>query len=408
LSEEINKPTPDPQPPTPDVRGEADARLMLRALDLAARGVGQVSPSPLVGCVIAQDGWEIVGEGYYLAERVKHAETLALEYAGAHAKGATAYVSLEPHAHHGRTPPCTNALIRAGIARVVSPVEDPNPLVSGRGFAHLREAGVEVCVGALAREAERLNEKYFHFQRARRPFVHLKLAASLDGRIATRTNDSRWITGGESRARVQLLRHEYDAILVGAGTATADDPRLTDRSNLPRHRPLVRVVLDDKLQLAPESRLARTAREAPVVVFTSCDADRARAAALESLGVEIVRLPGDSRDPRAVLANLGGRAVQSVLVEGGATVAGRLVDAGLVNKVTFFIAPLVIGGRDAPAAIGGVGAARLADALRLTDVEITRRGDDAEITGYPRQSSAAGDAKVTPRRSAGDERGETT
>jgi diaminohydroxyphosphoribosylaminopyrimidine deaminase/5-amino-6-(5-phosphoribosylamino)uracil reductase len=384
-----------------------DARLMLRALELAACGVGQVSPSPLVGCVIARGG-EVVGEGYYLAERIKHAETLALEHAGDRAKGATAYVSLEPHAHHGRTPPCTDALVSAGIARVVSPVEDPNPLVAGRGFAHLREAGVDVSVGVLARDAERLNEKYFLFQRTRRPFVHLKLAASLDGRIATRTNDSRWITGEESRARVQLLRHEYDAILVGAGTATADDPMLTDRSNLQRHRPLVRVVLDDKLRLAPESRLARTTSDAPVIVFTSGDAESSRAAALGGLGVEVVRLPGDPRDLRAVLMNLGERAVQSVLVEGGANVAGRLVDAGLVDKVTFFIAPLVIGGRDAPAAIGGAGAERLADALRLTDVEITRRGDDVEITGYPRRASEAGDAEAATLPSADDERGEAT
>src|ERR671938_575165 len=196
---------------------------MRRALALAARGMGQVSPGPLVGCVLA----------------------------GAHARGATAYVSLEPHAHQGRTPPCTTALIEAGVRRVVAATEDPNPLVSGRGFAHLRAAGVEVSTGLLAAEAARLNEKYFHAMRHARPFVHLKLATSLDGRIATRTGDARWITGAEARARVHRLRHEYDAILVGAGTALADDPLLTDRSGLSRRRPPVRVVLDTSLRLLP-------------------------------------------------------------------------------------------------------------------------------------------------------------
>jgi diaminohydroxyphosphoribosylaminopyrimidine deaminase/5-amino-6-(5-phosphoribosylamino)uracil reductase len=356
---------------------------MHRALELGARGVGQVSPSPLVGCVIAREDGEIVGEGFYLYDQIRHAETIALEQAGARARGATAYVSLEPHAHHGRTPPCTDALIRAGIRRVVAPCEDPNPLVAGRGFAHLREAGVEVTTGVLAREAERLNEKYFHFQRARRPFIHLKLAVSLDGRIATRDGDSRWITGAQSRERVHELRHEYDAILVGAGTVSADDPLLTDRSNLPRRRPLVRIVLDDGLILSPASQLARTAREVPVIVFASEDADANKASALEDCGVEVVSQKSGARAPRGVLANLYERALQSVLIEGGATVAGTFLDARLVDKLSFFVAPIVIGGRYARPAIGGDGAARLADALRLRDIEITRRGEDVEITGYP-------------------------
>ncbi|MGI8566115.1 MAG: bifunctional diaminohydroxyphosphoribosylaminopyrimidine deaminase/5-amino-6-(5-phosphoribosylamino)uracil reductase RibD, partial [Pyrinomonadaceae bacterium] len=195
-----------------------DERMMRRALELAALGSGQVSPSPLVGCVIVDKDSEVVGEGFYRYEGVKHAETLALEQAGERARGTTAYVSLEPHSHTGRTPPCTLALIEAGVRRVVAPIEDPNPLVSGRGFTHLRDAGLEVSVGLMAREATQLNEKYIHFMCHRRPFVHLKLACSLDGRIATRTGDARWITGEESRRRVHELRHEYDAILVGAGT----------------------------------------------------------------------------------------------------------------------------------------------------------------------------------------------
>jgi diaminohydroxyphosphoribosylaminopyrimidine deaminase/5-amino-6-(5-phosphoribosylamino)uracil reductase len=356
---------------------------MRRALELAARGVGRVSPSPLVGCVIARDGGEVVGEGFYLYEGVKHAETLALEQAGERARGATAYVSLEPHAHQGRTPPCTIALIRAGVGRVVAPIEDPNPLVSGRGFAHLREAGLEVEVGLLAAEAARLNEKYIHAMRRARPFVHLKLACSLDGRIATRTGDARWITNEQSRARVHRLRHEYDAILVGSGTAAADDPLLTDRSGLARHRPLTRILLDDELRLSPNSRLAHTAREIPLIIFTSGTADERAAATLRECGAEIVREPRGARDLPAVLEELHRRSLQSVLVEGGARVAGMFLDAGLVDKVSFFIAPLVIGGSDAKAAVMGAGATLIADATRLRDVRITQHGSDVEITGYP-------------------------
>ncbi|HEY0098777.1 MAG TPA: bifunctional diaminohydroxyphosphoribosylaminopyrimidine deaminase/5-amino-6-(5-phosphoribosylamino)uracil reductase RibD, partial [Pyrinomonadaceae bacterium] len=338
-----------------------DGHLMRRALELAARGAGQVSPSPLVGCVVARDDGEVVGEGFYLYERVKHAETLALEQAGARARGATAYVSLEPHAHQGRTPPCTVALIKAGIRRVVAPIEDPNPLVSGRGFTHLREAGIEVEVGLHADEALRLNEKYIHAHAHARPFVHLKLACSLDGRIATRTGDARWITNEASRARVHRLRHEYDAILIGSRTATADDPLLTDRSLLPRHRPLARILLDDNLRLSPDSQLARTAGESPVIIFTSGTADESAAATLKARGVEIVRAPRGARDLAWVLENLHARSLQSVLVEGGATVAGMFLDARLVAKVSFFIAPLIIGGSDSRAAVAGTGANHVAD-----------------------------------------------
>jgi len=357
--------------------------MIQRALDLAARGCGQVSTSPLVGCVIVSpDNGEVIGEGFYLYERVKHAETLALEQAGSRAAGATAYVSLEPHAHTGRTPPCTTALINAGIRRVVAPIEDPNPLVSGRGFAHLRDAGIEVDQGLMADEATRLNEKYIHFMRHRRPFVHLKLACSLDGRIATRTGDARWITGEESRRRVHEMRHEYDAILIGAGTAATDNPLLTDRSELPRHRPLVRVVLDEQLHLSPQSRLARTAHTAPVVVFTSAEADARNVAALEATGVEVVRDADGGRRLDQVLDELCRRSLQSVLVEGGARVAGAFLDAGLVDKASFFIAPIIIGGRDTKMSIGGDGAASIADAVKLRDTEIKQHGRDVEITGY--------------------------
>jgi diaminohydroxyphosphoribosylaminopyrimidine deaminase/5-amino-6-(5-phosphoribosylamino)uracil reductase len=362
--------------------------MMRRALELAQLGAGQVSPSPLVGCVVVAANGSVVGEGVFLYRGVKHAETLALEQAGERARGATAYVSLEPHAHHGRTPPCTEALIKAGITRVVAPIEDPNPLVCGKGFKHLRDAGIEVGVGLFAHEAARLNEKYIHFIKEGRPFVHLKLAASLDGRIATRAGDSRWITGEEARARVHELRHACDAILVGAGTALADDPLLTDRSGRERHRPLVRVVLDSELRLSPASKLAQTARDVPVIIYASGRADAAREAALTSCGVEVVRQQDNGRDLQELMKELARRSIQSVLVEGGAAVAGALLDAKLVDKISFFIAPLIIGGCDAPAAIGGIGAERIRDAVNLRDLEITPRGRDLEITGYPNSNNA--------------------
>ena len=332
---------------------------MARALELARKGAGQVSPGPLVGCVIVSPGGEIVGEGYYLFAELKHAETLALAQALDKARGGTAYVSLEPHAHHGRTPPCTDALIAAGIKRVVAPIEDLNPKVSGKGFAHLRASGIEVQTGLLAEEATRINEAYLHFMRTGLPFVHLKLAMSLDGKIATRTGDSRWVSGPESLVRTHELRHENDAIMIGAGTAAVDDPLLTDRSGLPRRRALVRVVVGDRSRLSPDSQLARTASD----------------------GAPLLVLGGD---PESILKELAKRSLQSVLIEGGARMAGEFVDAGLVNKVTFFIAPKIVGGVAALSAIGGSGVEKMADALDLEGVEVVQRGKDLEITGYPR------------------------
>jgi diaminohydroxyphosphoribosylaminopyrimidine deaminase/5-amino-6-(5-phosphoribosylamino)uracil reductase len=362
---------------------EFDTEMMRHALQLANQGQALVSPGPLVGCVIASPEGQVVGEGFYVYEKLKHAETYALEQAGERAKGAIAYVSLEPHAHHGRTAPCTDALIKAGVARVVAPIEDPNPKVSGKGFAHLRSAGLEVSVGLLSREAEKLNEKYLHFMRTGRPFVHLKLASSLDGKIATRTGDSRWITGAESRAQVHELRHEYDAILIGAGTARADDPLLTDRSQKERRRPLVRVVLDEKLELSVESKLVQSADESPLMIFAGNSVSSTRNDAMPR-GVEVVRDAANGRDLAMVLDELGKREIQSLLVEGGANVAGKFLDAGLVDKVSFFIAPKIIGGRDAPGTIGGLGVEKLAEGIELQDVKVTQRGQDIEFTGYPR------------------------
>jgi diaminohydroxyphosphoribosylaminopyrimidine deaminase/5-amino-6-(5-phosphoribosylamino)uracil reductase len=327
---------------------------------------------------------QIVGEGFYVYDEVKHAETIALEQAGEAARNATAYISLEPHAHQGRTAPCTDALIKAGAKRVVAPIEDPNPKVSGRGFAHLREAGLEVCTGLLVDEATRLNEAYIQSMRTGRPFVHLKMAVSLDGKVATATGDSRWITGEAARTRAHEMRHQYDAIMVGGRTVRIDDPLLTDRSGKLRRRPLVRVVIEQYLRTPPESQLAQTTESAPVIIFACGDADSDALDALRDRGVQVVA-QGSALDLASVLDDLGKRSLQSVLVEGGPSLAALLLEAGLVDKVTFFVAPTIIGGQDAPSAIAGAGAEKIPEAVRLEDIEVRQHGDDVEITGYPRK-----------------------
>lgn len=352
------------------------------ALLESTKGIGLTSPNPLVGCVIDSSKGELLGQGFYTYEGVTHAEVIALEQAGEHAKGGTAYVSLEPHSHHGRTAPCTEALINAGIKRVVCPIEDPNPLVSGRGFEVLRQAGVEVVTGILADEATRLNEKFICWHREQRPFVHLKMAMSLDGRISLGSSVSTALSGEEGRSFVQNLRHEYDAILVGGNTAFTDNPSLTDRSGKPRRRPFVRVVLDNSLRLPVNSILATTAIDTPTVLFTN-SSDAAKISELTDLGVEIVKTENNGRDLAFVLNELKERELQSVLVEGGAEIAGSFIDAGLVDKVTFLVAPIVVGGSEAPIAVGGKGISSIEEAFRLQNVTTKEHGGDIEITGYP-------------------------
>jgi diaminohydroxyphosphoribosylaminopyrimidine deaminase/5-amino-6-(5-phosphoribosylamino)uracil reductase len=360
-----------------------DIAMTKRALELARKGIGMVSPNPLVGCVIVSSEGNVVGEGTYFYDSIAHAEAIALEQAGECARGGTAYVSLEPHSHFGRTPPCTEALIQAGVKRVVAPIEDPNPLVSGKGFEQLREAGIEVVSGICAEEAARVNEKFTVWHRLKRPFVHLKLAMSLDGRISLNNSVSTALSGEAARRRVQELRHEHDTILVGGNTAFIDDPSLTDRSGLPRRRPLVRVILDNRLRIRLDSKLVTTAREAPTIVVTTpgnCTKG------LSDLGVEVVELPDGGRDLNAVLNMLAERDLQSILVEGGTEVAGSFSDAKLVDKVTFIVAPIIVGGDRAPNAIGGNGAGRIEDAITLEHVTVEQLEKDIEITGYPKGS----------------------
>lgn len=363
-------------------QNEIDIEFTSHAIDLARRGVGLVSPNPLVGCSLVSASGEVIGEGWYVKNDVTHAEVIALKHAGMKAVGGTAYVSLEPHDHHGKTPPCTEALINAGIKRVVCPIEDPNPLVSGRGFERLRDAGIEVATGLLADDAAKLNEKFICWHKKKRPFVHLKLAMSLDGRISLRNSVSTALSGDAARRRVQEIRHEHDAILVGSNTAVTDNPSLTDRSGLPRRRPLARIVLDNRLRLPLDSTLATTTDDAPTIVFTNC-IDPEKVARLTDRGVEVVPIEGGARNLQGVIDELVRRDIQSVLIEGGTEVAGAAIDARLVDKITFIVSPLIIGGKEAPVAIGGGGAATLTDAFRLKDIEIIRHGEDTEITGYP-------------------------
>ncbi len=363
---------------------EFDYEMTRRALELASLGAGSVSPGPLVGCVIVDEDHDIVGEGTYIYNNVTHAEVIALEKAGTRARGGTAYVSLEPHAHRGRTEPCTTALIDAGIQRVVAPMEDPNPLVCGAGFEELREAGIQVSKGILKESAMRLNESFILWHTESRPFVHLKLAMSIDGRISQGVGVATSISGEIAANRVQDIRHGKDAILIGGNTALIDDPELSDRSGKRRRRKLVRIILDNRLQIRLDSKLVKTAGEFPTLVFSD-SRQKEKIESLEKLGVEVENV--DAHNLSMVLDVLYKRDIQSLLVEGGTEVAGSFVDARLVDKVTFMMAPILIGGSDAPVAIGGKGIQNIDEALNLTSISVQPLGADLEITGYPEGKS---------------------
>jgi len=314
-------------------------------MELAEKGAGLASPGAMVGAVIVKDGG-VIGEGFYTYDGLRHAEVIALDQAGKGAKGATVYTSLEPCSHQGRTGPCAKALIEAGVRRVVTAMQDPNPDVSGGGLAMLREAGIQVDCGILEEEARRLNEAFIMYKTRRRPFGILKIAMTLDGKIATRTGESRWITSEESRAMVQQLRHRADAVVTGSGTIIRDNPRLTDRTSMPRRRPLLRVILD---------RRGRVTNFPDAIIFR------------DSLA--------------AVSADLYKREIQSFLLECGPDLAFNAVRAGIIDKMIIFVAPKILGGRETPA-IGGEGIEKLSKAIRLEDWIVTRSGPDLVLTAY--------------------------
>jgi diaminohydroxyphosphoribosylaminopyrimidine deaminase / 5-amino-6-(5-phosphoribosylamino)uracil reductase len=346
---------------------EIDDRLMRRALALAARGLGETNPNPAVGCVVAR-GARVVGEGFHARAGGPHAEVIALQEAGPRARGATLYVTLEPCAHHGRTPPCAPLVRESGVARVVAALRDPSPLVAGRGFALLRRAGIAVETGLLAREAARLDEPFLTWARRGRPFVLLKAALTLDGRIATASGHSRWITGREERRQARWLRRLHDAVLVGVGTATADDPLLLPSPRT--RRPFLRVVLDSRLRLPAGGRLARTATPRTPVLALACAPDPARRRRLEATGVGVLEVAeqGGRVSLASALDALAARGVRSLMVEGGGEVLGSFLAARLADQVALFRAPLLLGGRGSRPAFGGPDPREVRDALRLEPV----------------------------------------
>ncbi len=359
-------------------RDEADKRYMRMALGLALKGAGRTSPNPMVGAVLVR-GRSVVATGYHRRAGGAHAEIVALKRAGKRARGATLYINLEPCSHHGRTPPCTLSLINAGVKTVVAGMADPNPLVSGGGLRKLRRAGVQVRVGILAEESRKLNEAFTKYITRRSPFVILKIAASLDGKIATRSGHSRWITGPKARRIVHEMRNCVDAVLVGAGTVIADDPQLTCR--IPGGRNPLRVVVDGHLRIPTTIRLLR--EPGRTVVVTGPRAPSRKVRAIERSGAEVWRLPlSDGAVPFAsLLRELGKRGIVSVMIEGGATTAARALQEKVVDKICFFYAPKIIGG-DGMTMIGPLGVRKMSHSRQINRIEVARVGKDFLVTGY--------------------------
>ena len=355
-----------------------DEQMMQRALELAARGEGRVEPNPMVGCVIAADG-EIVGEGWHQEFGGPHAEIEALRAAGERARGAAMYVTLEPCCHYGKTPPCSEAVIAAGLARVVVAQQDPFAEVNGGGIAQLKNSGIIVETGLLCDQAAALNAPYRKLIETGRPWVIAKWAMSLDGKIASRSGDSKWISCEASRAVVHAIRGRVDAIVVGRGTAAADDPLLTARP--PGPRTATRIVLDSSASLASSSQFVRTARDAPVLVAASSTADETDVARLREAGCEVLLCEGATRRERLdqLFAELGARRMTNVLVEGGAELLGELFDAQLVDELHVFIAPKIIGGKEAPSPIGGSGIEQVGQFAALRQMQVEQVGDDVYL-----------------------------
>jgi len=382
---------------------QTDETFLRRALDLASKGVGLTSPNPCVGAVVVEMNGEVAGEGFHTYEGVKHAEILALEQAGERARGATLYINLEPCSHVGRTAPCADVLIAAGIKRLLACMEDPNPAVSGKGFARLREAGIEVTSGIFQEEARAMNEWFAKYIRQRTPLITLKAAMTLDGQIAPPAPESHnptalsaasttggWITSEAARAHVHELRHQHDAILVGVGTVIADDPLLTDRSGRPRRRPLLRVILDSRLRLPLYSRVVQTANN-DVLVLCSF-AEEKRKQQLQQHGIRVQQIPVGNPEGRpdlaAVVRCLGQIEITSLLIEGGAMVNWAALAADIVDKVFFYYAPKILAGTGSVPFARGEGFVRISDAAYVHSIKLHRFGEDFAVEGYLRDPYA--------------------
>ena len=378
---------------------QADEQFMDQALQLAREGIALTSPNPCVGAVLVSDRGDVVGRGSYTYEGLKHAEVLALEQAADQARGATLYINLEPCNHQGRTPPCADALIAAGIKRVVASIADPNPLVSGSGFAKLRAAGITVETGLRENEARRLNEAFAKYIRYKIPLVTLKAAMTLDGKIAPPPGESLnptalgsggvsggWITSEAARAHVQELRHENDAILVGVGTVIADDPLLTDRTGRPRRRALLRVILDSRLRLPLESRVVKTVKEDVLVLCSFAEEKKKRK--LEERGVRVEQVPLGSPGGRPgmpeIVESLGKKEITSLLIEGGAMVNWAALDSGIVEKVFLYYAPKILAGTGSVPFAAGPGFRHLSEAAHVRSFMLHRFGEDFAVEGYLR------------------------
>ena len=356
---------------------------MQKALDLAVKGQGMTSPNPMVGAVVVKDG-RVVGTGCHEAVGRAHAEVNALEDAGKLARGAVLYVTLEPCNHTGRTPPCTRRILAAGIRRVVAAMKDPNPEVAGGGLEFLKQQGVEVTLGVCEDRARKLNEAFVKYVRTGRPFVIAKCAATLDGRIATRTGDSRWVTGPAARQFVHRLRHAVDAILVGINTVRTDDPSLTTRLVDGHGRDAVRIVLDTHLSISAEARILRQRSGAQTIVVTGSAPPADKKAAVERSGVRVIQaeLKNDLIDLQALMEQLGDLELTSLLIEGGSRVLASAFAAAVVDKVLFFYAPKILGGDDGVPICSGPGPEQMSACVAVTDVSVQRFDDDVLIEGY--------------------------
>ena len=369
---------------------KADEQFLRRALELARQGIGLTSPNPCVGALLVNSKGKVVGSGTHTYDGVKHAEILALEQAGKKARGATLYINLEPCCHQGRTAPCVDAVIAAGVRRVVACMQDPNPQVKGRGFAKLRAARIEVTKGLLEADAQLLNEAFTKYVQHHTPFITLKAAMTLDGKIAPPTNSNAkgahatWITSETARAHVQELRHQNDAILVGVGTVIADDPLLTDRSGRPRRRPLLRVILDSRLRLPLDSRVVKTAQDDLLVLCSFAEEKKKRQLQRRGIRVEQISPPTAEGHPDlpAVVCHLGQEEITSVMIEGGAIVNWAALDSKIVDKVFLYYAPKILGGGNSVPLAAGAGFHAIGDAAQIHSIRLHRFGEDFAVEGY--------------------------